>query len=290
MSIYFDFKRQINRQLFFSVFAIGFIAFSLTTTKQLPYYYEYDDRDFSAQLLTVQNNHHGEIVRETAVHYSQNDSNANEGLSMNMTKYITYEVVKGLQYRAKYDPAYMGKCFAKDRVFHNSFQKKGVLDFHTLIETNLNILFVGDSVGLQFAHAFQEAAQPSEFEVIRYQKGKRANSDVALVKGGGTISDLRISGMMSHKNEGKIEYMAPGKGGGWFEHDVIELKRISHTWRQVKSLKKEQVEISPCKISLPKHISADATAKSSNQCKQKDFDVVVHQLPVRRICCNLFCL
>jgi hypothetical protein len=201
----------------------------------------------------------------------------------NRSKFLTYKILRGL-------PFYGEQCGSENRVFHKSFTNPGVLDFHTQIKTNLNILYIGSSVGTQFAQALQEAAMPVDREVIRYAWGHyHENTYVSLTPDNGTIFGLRVTGLFLHNAKDVPRKMAPMGGGGWLTHDVREMKRMAHQWRHVEAIDTGKGQpTSPCEIntSSNKNTLINSTNITSETrmvypCEQKNFDVVVHQLAVR---------
>jgi hypothetical protein len=106
----------------------------------------------------------------------------------------------------------------------------GVLDFSTSIRTNLKILLMGDSVGIQFSQTLEMAmgADPCARKVLRYTSGKEGLGHEGLhvsspIQGGGTIAGWRINGMLQRGGENKI---GPNKCcGGWSREDSHKLLR-----------------------------------------------------------------
>uniref|UniRef100_A0A7S2UQD4 Uncharacterized protein n=2 Tax=Attheya septentrionalis TaxID=420275 RepID=A0A7S2UQD4_9STRA len=217
-------------------------------------------------------------------------------ISSHPDKFITFKVLRDLPFHGVvgHDP-YV--CDIKNRAFHNSFTRPGVLDFHTRVKTNLNILYIGSSIGHQFARAFQEAAMSIDREVIRYAwwvRRQHENTHVALTPDNGTISGLRVTGLFTNMSKDVPKTMAPAGGGGWLTYDIREMKRMVHQWRPVKAIDTAWGKsTSPCEIETPannfshvngtRNMTSSAAKVNAYSCKQKDFDVVVHQLPVEWI-------
>jgi hypothetical protein len=182
-------------------------------------------------------------------------------------------------------------------VLDESFKKPGILDFHTQVDTNLDILYVGSSVAMQFSQSFQDATQSIKRQVIRYAmrnirfewKGMHENTHVSLTKGGGTVAGLRTTGLLLNNNRDKARFVAPRAGGGWFTSDVRELKRMVHKWMKVETLIGCNLSSSPCEQShnVKKDPAINATSDTLYSCKEKNFDVVVHQLPVRIVALSI---
>jgi hypothetical protein len=110
----------------------------------------------------------------------------------------------------------------------------GVLDFSTSIRTNLKILLMGDSVGIQFSQTLEMAmgADPCARKVLRYTSGKEGFGHEGLhvsapIQGGGTIAGWRINGILQRDGENKT---GPNKCcGGWSREDSHKLLRHNYT-------------------------------------------------------------
>ena len=189
----------------------------------------------------------------------------------------------------KYDPA--SRCSVSTRriprIVLKPFQDPGLFDFHTKVKTNLNILFIGSSVGHQFFKSFEKSANVVKSEVIRYSYGwYHTNTQISLTPDGGTIGVLRVTGMFSRGLKDRPRKMAPRAGGGWLGHDVRELRRMVNEWRPVESISTAFGAVtSPCefKTSNGTHFfnsTANTTSKIIHSCKEKSFDIAVLQIAV----------
>ena len=197
----------------------------------------------------------------------------------NRSKFLTYRILRDLPF----DGEQCGSDKVK-RVLQASFTKPGIFDFHAQISTNLNILYLGSSVGTQFVRSLQKAAMSVEREVVRNAWNIwNENTHVSLTPHGGTISGLRVTGFLLNRTRDKLRNMAPNAGGGWLTYDVRELKRMVHQWRNVETIENNWGNpTSPCEINGDNNInSTNATSERFYPCEQKNFDVVVHQLAVR---------
>ncbi|KAL7529301.1 hypothetical protein ACHAXR_002887, partial [Thalassiosira sp. AJA248-18] len=96
----------------------------------------------------------------------------------------------------------------------SSLSGRTVLNFTTSIHTDLNIIFVGDSIGAQFSQAFEYAALGKGNEGRRWTQGYRFNpkldwvSDCVTVspsQGGGISAFWRMTGLMARANK-KVSY------------------------------------------------------------------------------------
>ena len=87
----------------------------------------------------------------------------------------------------------MGEACNAEKVFilPEPFQTPGLLDFSTaLIDTNLNILYIGDFVAQQSASKSHTSNQK---ETSRYTYGNvHANTHIALTPLGGTVAGTRV--------------------------------------------------------------------------------------------------
>jgi len=200
-------------------------------------------------------------------------------------KFLKYKILKNasLPHNIK-EWLCMDDVHNEVRVFHESFNEPGLLDFDTQIETNLNILQVGSSIGDQLAQSLQRSAQSAKKEVIRYcYRWYHENTHISLTSSGGTIASLRVTGLMSNKTRDDSWRMSPTGGGGWLTHDVRELKRMVNEWHKIESISGSSPRTtSPCDVLGNKNITinSSAPAEPDFSCKQKNFDTVVHQFPV----------
>jgi hypothetical protein len=204
-------------------------------------------------------------------------------------KFISFKILRNFPFNFGYgdlDMKSLGGCTAKGiRGTFQAGKQPGVLDFNTQIRTNLNILYVGSSVGVQFAQGFEEASAPVARQVIRYAYNwYQENTFSSLTPDNGTISGLRITGLFQKKLKDAKRYLSPNGGGGWLSYDVRELKRLAHQWRVIKSINTAYGEpTSPCEVNGDKNITAPALLNETDDypCEQKNFDVVVYQPAVR---------
>ena len=178
-------------------------------------------------------------------------------------------------------------CGRSNRIVLKPFQDPGLFDFHTQVKTNLNILFVGSSVGHQFFKSFEKSANVVKSEVIRYSWGwYHTNTQISLTPDGGTIGVLRVTGMFSRGLKDKPRKMAPQGGGGWLGHDMRELRRMVNEWRPVESISTGfGAATSPCEVdnSNSTHFfnsTANVTSEIIYSCEEKSFDIAVLQVAV----------
>lgn len=79
--------------------------------------------------------------------------------------------------------------------------------FKTTISTNLKILTLGDSVGLQFHETLEEAANVhnyTERKVLRFAWGKFSGTSISTpIRGNGVLGSLRTTGWYLKGGEGK---------------------------------------------------------------------------------------
>jgi hypothetical protein len=146
----------------------------------------------------------------------------------------------------------------------------GVFDFVPLIETDLNILFMGDSVGIQFSQAFEGAVGGYNRSVIRETSFYELEGyDVHLeglhsapTTGGGWIAGWRITGMLRQDGEGKPLPNEPG--GGWWKEDAVAL--ADHMYQQGRSKSRVEPEFDSLVFRIPQGwISSEAVNTETMQ-------------------------
>lgn len=99
-----------------------------------------------------------------------------------------------------------------------------LLNYTTTVSTNLQILFMGDSVGLQFSQAFDEgvgASAETRALLRQYAKQMEGLTIAGPVRGGGLVASWRITGMLLRKGENRA--LPHAFGGGWTRSDVATL-------------------------------------------------------------------
>lgn len=106
------------------------------------------------------------------------------------------------------------------------YYTKNMFDFGATVETDLNLIFLGDSVGLQFSHAFEEAAAVPDHgqqrQVLRYTTPRFEGLHLSPTLGGGWVAGWRLTGMLLRQGEGKP--LPNEHGGGWTRDDAILLQ------------------------------------------------------------------
>jgi len=201
-------------------------------------------------------------------------------------KFISYKIVKDLPLRAVYDVVGEACNAEKGFMLSEPFQAPGLLDFSTLIDTNLNILYVGDSVAQQFAQVLQEATHPIKRETIRYTYGNvHESTHIALTPSGGTVAGTRVTGPMINITRDEYKWFYPQGGGGWHSRDIREMKRLIRHWRPTETIfHVYNLGRSPCeKGDVEGAENATFPSKEEYPCEEQDFDVVVHQFAVSRL-------
>lgn len=139
---------------------------------------------------------------------------------------ISYKLIRGYQRNNTFDPYYICKAdkyFGPRAAISQVFLQKGVLDFDTQLTTSLKIIVLGDSVGIQFSQALQEAAgaQMQNRHVIKYSWRNHEGVHLAQpVRGGGAVAGYRITGMFTYKQKDNHFQLAPVPGGGWMQEHV----------------------------------------------------------------------
>ena len=107
-----------------------------------------------------------------------------------------------------------------------------LLNFTTTIRTHLNLLVMGDSVGIQFGQLLEEAlgAKESSRTLIHEAWVGHDGVTISSTAGGGALANYRITGMFLAEGEGKP--LPNAYGGGWNRSHVDQLLRHPHLNRQ----------------------------------------------------------
>lgn len=137
-----------------------------------------------------------------------------------------------------YKKRHMRRRFEPNEIY----ETPGVLDFRTRIETDLNILFMGDSVGIQFSQAFEGAAGGYDRKVFRETASYELEEYEVHCEGlhssptndGGWIAGWRITGML--RREGEDKPLPNEPGGGWVREDITVLADHMRAYRDADSI------------------------------------------------------
>mmetsp|Transcript_20798 Transcript_20798/g.29656 ORF Transcript_20798/g.29656 Transcript_20798/m.29656 type:complete len:112 (-) Transcript_20798:231-566(-) len=98
----------------------------------------------------------------------------NDKANTSATQRVHLTVKNGFFYDNTFNLYY--RCPAPPRLMASEmFDAQGVFDFTVTIQTDLHIIFFGDSVGIQFAQGFQESVGSTfaDRKVLRYSWGTR---------------------------------------------------------------------------------------------------------------------
>eukprot|EP00804_Cyclotella_cryptica_P012944 CCRYP_002298-RB/>CCRYP_002298-RB protein AED:0.01 eAED:0.01 QI:188/-1/1/1/-1/0/1/652/331 len=152
-----------------------------------------------------------------------------------------------------------------------------VLGFTTTISSDLNLLFLGDSLSQQVAQAFDAAVLPSRHEKSRRVLSYFANgpnktyrhecvSFAAPVRGQGVTAYIRVNGLISRGNLRRFVYCSEHTGaekGAWGQENQVNIllrqqysvsnktlnigmfnavvMRIPHGWIKLNSITREKI-------------------------------------------------
>lgn len=151
---------------------------------------------------------------------------------------ITYHLHHNIRsvFTNKYSPYQCTDSKRRKRRFEprEIYQTAGLLDFGTTVQTNLKILFMGDSVGIQFSQAFEEAAGCMDRQVLRETASWQQDDRMVHLEGlhsaptvdGGWVAGWRMTGMLLPEGENKP--LPNEAGGGWTRDDVVALAQHLH--------------------------------------------------------------
>ncbi len=199
---------------------------------------------------------------------------------------INFNVVHDFKYLSKFDSL---TCENNVRqAISQRFTQPGAFDFNVEISTSYKILYIGDSVGMQFSQSFQEVAgaTTANRKVLRYSWGNNEGIHIASpVRGGGAVGSMRITGMFSEKMKNNYRTMPNNLGGGWMEGDVANLKRALAQMtadNETNVMDTKLASNTSCAIKeglTTFDFDQSVEENESNNCAEDFFDVVIHQFP-----------
>jgi hypothetical protein len=152
--------------------------------------------------------------------------------------FISYQLHSNRPYNITY--GYFTKCYVGVKT--NKWGRKPirrvalapdlakVLGVTTTLQTNLKILSLGDSVGIQYHQLLEEAAgaQWQNRQLYQFAWGEHESTSVAApVDGGGVLAAFRMTGMLLEAHRGQAPPNA--QGGGWLPEHVQQL--LNHTYQ-----------------------------------------------------------
>ncbi|CAB9511164.1 expressed unknown protein [Seminavis robusta] len=139
--------------------------------------------------------------------------------------HTVHPLVSQYHYNSTFSPYY--HCHKDDRVDLPPPIAR-VLNYTTRVTTDLRLLLMGDSVGIQMFQYFEEAAGGSARNVLQYSWGKHEGIVLnTQLRGGGQLAGWRITGMFSHKGENQASQLPNNVGGGWMRADADRLLNLS---------------------------------------------------------------
>jgi hypothetical protein len=151
--------------------------------------------------------------------------------------FLSYQLHLDQPYNVTY--GFFTKCYVG--VTTNKFGRKpikrvplaqplaDILNFTTTVETNMKILMLGDSVGMQFHQVLEEAAGATWDHRTLFKFAWGAHESVSIsapIQGGGVLGAFRMTGMFLEEGKGKPPPNAGG--GGWLPKDTQLL--LNHTY------------------------------------------------------------
>lgn len=198
-------------------------------------------------------------------------------------KLITsYNILKGHKYLHSFDSL---PCDNNVRqAISPKFTQSGAFDFQVEISTSQRILYMGDSVGIQFSQSLQDAtgAKPQDRKVLRFSWGNHEGIHIASpIRGGGAVAGWRITGMFREEMMNEYKSLPNYYGGGWMNGDAKNLKRALAYMTEIKN----QTDVSNPSCEIKKGVSTSFVQerikieKRGENCPEEKFDVIVHQFP-----------
>jgi len=214
--------------------------------------------------------------------------NSSESSSSNEKIPISYKVIQHLEFLNTFDLFYKCNEISERSDTAPIFKEPTLLDFHVQITTSLKILYLGDSVAMQFSQALQEAtgAKNDARKVLRYSWRDHEGLHIASpVRGGGAVAGWRITGMLKQSQMNNYFQMPQTPGGGWMEIDLRKIKRSLALLDPSTTSTSKSTSSASCLEALKTLRVVDPVVENSNstpesmECEEKDFDVVVHPFP-----------
>ncbi|KAL7444590.1 hypothetical protein ACHAXH_006442 [Discostella pseudostelligera] len=146
----------------------------------------------------------------------------------------TKRIATGLVRSGELPPALTRVSNEQD--MHGRSRSGRVLDFTVTISTNLKLLFIGDSVVVQLAQAFDEMVTHNKQQTTQTRKvlweswnGHDGGTIVVPTRGGGVSALWRMTGLLSRSRKGKPP--ANAAGGGWSDTEIDLLTNYSYDGR-----------------------------------------------------------
>ena len=139
-----------------------------------------------------------------------------------------------------------GKYRGRRSPFNTTSLPPGVLDFTVRIDTDLHILFIGDSIMHQIAANFEVVAGAVRHQTIvdlPWKAGLGVGATVAVnTTGGGAVAYWRLTGLFLRRFEGEL---LPNLGLGWRRSHMDALKEYTATALTKNSVVRRTVDGSP---------------------------------------------
>ena len=137
---------------------------------------------------------------------------------------------------------------------HDRYRSGRVLDFTVTISTNLKVLFIGDSVLVQLAQAFDEMVMamdnkqgdeqiPNTARNVLWEswRGHEGGTIVAPTRGGGVSALWRMTGLLTRSSKGKPP--ANSAGGGWSDTEIDLLTNYVYYDSMMKNREKLPLQL-----------------------------------------------
>mmetsp|Transcript_18837 Transcript_18837/g.28227 ORF Transcript_18837/g.28227 Transcript_18837/m.28227 type:complete len:494 (+) Transcript_18837:93-1574(+) len=211
---------------------------------------------------------------------------ANPTATTTTTTTISYKVVQNQNFENVF-VSYQDCNMTERNNASPLFTQDAIFNFQAQISTSLKVLIMGDSVGIQYSQALQEAAGASHDhrKVLRYTWGLHEGINLASpVRGGGAVAGWRITGIFRQEQMNNNQAMPNDTGGGWMEYDVKKIRRALAAMSPSKRAEEEDSSLfcdiqedTARKRTTPVQPAVEEDPDSG--CAEENFDVVVHVFP-----------
>jgi len=212
-----------------------------------------------------------QLVPRVKCHYESKHNKAFVNYWLESDKPYSIKFGKYMRCKVEYGRVELYKPFAE------------ILNVTTYLQTNLKIITVGDSVGMQFHHVLEEALEPPPLESKKNNQtyhtlyhdawGRHEMVTVsAPVRGGGAIASLRMNGyLMPEGKRRPVPNSPPHKWRFWGGWNPVHVQEILNHNYSVPSMASDNIG---------NGTETTHTNQTVSETKRIDaFDVMIYRIP-----------